>query len=954
MLKQNFKILVSVVISLSTLSGCQKMLKDGSRNDNQSDNQKLSIPYKKFTLSNGLQVIFNIDKSDPIVSTAILYHVGSSREVKGKTGFAHLFEHMLFQESENVGQDQYFKRIQDAGGNLNGFTWNDGTMYFESVPNDALETILWLESDRMGYFINTLDQEAFDNQKDVVQNEKRQRVDNVPYGQTEYIISKNIYPESHPYNWQVIGELEDIRNATVSDVKEFYKKYYSPNNATLVVSGDFDPEQGEKLVKKYFGDIKRGESVSRLKPMNVTLGQTKKLYYEDNFATLPELNLVWPTVEEYNKDSYALNFLANILADSKKSPLYKVLINDKKLTSKVDAYNSPMEIAGTMQISVKAFPDKNLTEVEKAVFEGFKLFEQEGFSDKELEAVKAKIETQFYNGLGGIIDKSFKLASYNTFAGNPGFLQTELKNIQSVTREDIMRVYNKYIKGQHYVATSFVPKGKTNLIAEGSKFYPVAEEKIVNEKPVVKNNLVKKEVTKTYSSFDRSKEPAKGESPQLKVPQIWTDELSNGIKIYGIEQRELPLVNFSLLIQGGMLLENPDKIGVSNLLGQMLKEGTADKTPEDLEEALALLGSTVSISSGKEGLTITGNTLSRNYDKTIDLVKEMLLKPRWDAKEFEKIKYKTINVIRENNANPDLVARKVFNQIIFKNTILENQASGTIKSVEAITLDDLKNHYNNNLSPTVSKFNVVGDINKEAAKSALLSLNNDWQAKNVVLPEINISSGLTKPKLYFVDIPKAKQSVIQIGQISLAQGDKDFYPATFANYKLGGNFSSNINMILREEKGYTYGARSSFNGTRFKGPFMASASVKSNSTADSVKIFKEQIENYVQNVSEDDLAFTKNSLIKSNALRFESLSSLLGVLQHISNYQLPIDYIKREEEFAKTSTLENVKETLRKYIKPQELSYLVVGDAETQLEPLKKLGLGDPILLDIEGLPVKK
>lgn len=947
MLKSKFKIIVSVVISISALTGCQKIIRQEI--DTPKTTQKLTIPYQKFTLDNGLDVIFNIDKSDPIVSTAILYHVGSNREVKGKTGFAHLFEHMLFQESENVGQDQYFKKIQDAGGNLNGFTWNDGTMYFESVPNDSLETILWLEADRMGYFINTLDQEAFDNQKDVVQNEKRQRVDNVPYGHTEYIIGKNLYPESHPYNWQVIGELEDIRNATVEDVKEFYKKYYSPNNATLVVSGDFDPKEGEKLVKKYFGDIKKGETVTSLKPMNVTLDQTKKLYYEDNFATLPELTLVWPTVEEYNKYAYALNFLANLLGDSKKSPLYRVLVNDKKLTTGVSSYNSPMEIAGTMQISVRSFPDKNLTDVEKAVFESLDLFEKEGFSDQELEAVKAKIETNFYNGLSGIVQKSFKLANYNTFANDPGFIQKELKNIQAVTREDIMRVYNKYIKNKNYIATSFVPKGKTNLVAEGSIAYPIVEEKIVNEKPVVKNNSVKKAVAKTYSSFDRSKEPSKGKSPELKVPAIWTDKLSNGLNIYGIEQNELPLVNFSLVIQGGMTLEDPKKIGVSSLVAQMLKEGTKYKTPEELEEAIDLLGSSISVFSTKEGITINGNTLSRNYDKTIALVKELLLEPRWDSNELDKLKEKMINSIRESNTNPEAVARRVFNKIIFKDTILENNTYGTIDSINSITMDDLKSYYNNYFSPNISNFHVVGNINQDKAKKPLLSLNNEWMVKNVTLPEINPVNNLTKPKLYFVDIPKAKQSFIYIGELGLSQSDKDFYNATLANYKLGGSFSSNVNLILREEKGYTYGARTSFNGSRYKGPFIASASVKSNSTLDSVKIFKDQIENYNTNISEEDLAFTKNSLIKSNALRFESLGSLLGMLQNISNYKLPLDYIKREEEIARNSTLSGIKQTINQYIKPNELSYLVVGDAQTQLEPLKSLGLGDPIVLDIDG-----
>ncbi|RYY00526.1 insulinase family protein, partial [bacterium] len=457
-----------------------------------------------------------------------------------------------------------------------------------------------------------------------------------------------------------------------------------------------------------------------------------------------------------------------------------------------------------------------------------------------------------------------------------------------------------------------------------------------------------------YSSFDRSKEPAKGKSPDLKLPTIWTDSLDNGLKIYAIEQNELPMVNFSMTIQGGMLLENQGKIGVSNLLAQLMKEGTKNKTPEELEEELDLLGSTVSISSGKESINISGNTLSRNYGKTIALVKEMLLEPRWDANEFAKIKEKTINAIRESGSNPDAIARKAFTKIIFKDTILANQPAGTINSVQAITLDDLKDYYNKNLSPSLANFHVAGDVSKTEIKNSIDSLNKDWLKKDVKLPEINLSANTQTPKLYFVDLPKAKQSVIQVGGIALSQKDSDFYPATFTNYKLGGNFSSNLNIILREEKGYTYGARSAFSGSRFKGPFIATSSVRTNSTADSVKIFKEEIENYHNKVNADDLEFTKNSLIKANALRFESLGALISMLQNISTYDLPLDYIKREENISKSLTLADVKQVTEKYIKPQEMNYLVVGDAETQLAQLKNLGLGEPILLDVEGNPIKK
>ena len=350
---------------------------------------KLSIDYEKYELENGLNVVLHQDKSDPIVSVAIQYGVGSNREKKGRTGFAHLFEHMLFQESENVPQDQFFKTIQDAGGTLNGGTWQDGTVYYEVVPNNALETVLWLESDRMGFLINTVTESAFANQQEVVQNEKRQRVDNNPYGHTSWVIDKNLFPDGHPYSWQVIGELEDLQNATVEDVKEFYDKFYGPNNATLVIAGDFEEGKTKELVEKYFGEIKKRQEVEPLPVQNVTLDETKRLYHEDNFATAPQLNMVWPTVEQYTDDAYALDFLGEILSDGKKAPLYRVLVEDMELASRPFAFNSSDQIAGKFRVSVTANSGVDLDSVETGINKAFALFEEEGVKAEDIERIKA-------------------------------------------------------------------------------------------------------------------------------------------------------------------------------------------------------------------------------------------------------------------------------------------------------------------------------------------------------------------------------------------------------------------------------------------------------------------------------------------------------------------------------------------------------------------------------------
>lgn len=914
---------------------------------------KLAIEFEKYTLDNGLQVVLHHDKSDPIVSVAIQYGVGSNREKTGRTGFAHLFEHMLFQESENVPQDQFFKKIQDAGGTLNGGTWKDGTIYYEVVPNNALEMVMWLESDRMGYLINTVTEAAFYNQQEVVQNEKRQRVDNNPYGHTNWVLDKNIYPEGHPYNWQVIGELVDLQNATVEDVKEFYDKYYGPNNATLVLAGDFETEGAKALIEKYFGEIKRRQEVEPLKPQPVTLAETKRLYHEDNFATAPQLNIVWPTLQQYTDDAYALDFLAQLVSQGKKAPMYKVLVEEKELTSRVGAYNNSQEIAGEFHISVTANSGKNLVEVEEAIFEAFAKFEEEGITESDVERIKAGLETSFYNGISSVLGKSFQLAQYNVFAGDPGFITEDIENIKAVTKDDIMNVYEKYIKDKPFVLTSFVPKGKLELGAKDCVMAAVVEEEI-KENVEVEVAERDSEVVKTPSNFDRSIEPAQGPSPKLNIPESWSTTLSNNMKVFGIEQTELPLVNFSLVIDGGHLLDSFEKNGVANLMTDILMEGTANRTPEELEEAIELLGASINMFTGRESITISGNTLVRNFDKTMDLVEEILLEPRWDEDELKRIKLSTINGIKRSAANPNVVARNVRNKVLYGDKhMFAYPTSGTEESVESISMDDLKAFWEKNFSPSVSKFHIVGNINQEQAVEQLKDLEAKWVAKEVVIPEYPLPEDRDKASLYFVDIPNAKQSVINIGYLSMARTDPDYFPATVMNYKLGGSFSGNVNLILREEKGYTYGARTGFSGTKIPGTFSASSSVRTNTTFESVKIFKEEIEKYKNGISQEDLDFTKNALIKSNARRFESQFSLLGMLQNMSAYDLPANYIADEENIIRAMTLEEHKRIANKHLDASKMGYLVVGDAATQFEAFKNAGFDEVILLDKDAKEVK-
>ena len=913
---------------------------------NKKSEPAISVPFEKYALSNGLTVILHEDKSDPIAAAAVVYHVGSSREVPGKTGFAHLFEHMMFQKSENVGEDQLFKLIQGAGGELNGFTNQDATEYFEVIPKNTLEMALWLESDRMGYLENTVTKTAFANQQNVVQNEKRQGVDNAPYGFNEYLILKNLYPKDHPYSWDVIGEMEDLQNATVEDVKAFHKKFYSPNNATLIIAGDINKDEVKALVEKYFGEIPSGEAVEKRGPMPASLEKTIQLYHEDNFAKAPRLTLVFPTVEEYTKEAYALDYLGELLSNGRKTPLYKVLVKDKKLTSSVYARNGSQELAGSFEISITANPGVSLEEVKKAIFEAFDMFEKEGFTEDDLNRIKARIETGFYNTFSSVLSKAFTLGDYQMFTGDPGFYSKDFENAQAVTSQEIKDVFQKYIKEKNYVETSFVPKGEVSLIADNSVNAGIVEEDVTKAAEVKVTGSEEEAVIKTPTRLDRSVQPPVGPDPEVTLPAVWTGSLSNGIKIYGISHNELPLIQYSLVISGGHLLDPLDKAGVASLTASLMNEGTRNKTPEELEDAIKLLGASINFYGGTENITVRVSTLARNFEKTISLVEEMLFEPRWDEEQFGLAKSRVINNLKRNKANPSYLASNTLNKLIFgENNILAIETAGTESSVESITIDDLKGFYEKNFSPSLAQFLVVGDIDQARVEAALAGINEKWQPKEIPIPEILVPEPPAKSQIYFIDVPGAKQSVIYIGCPSIPRKNPEYYPAFVTNYKLGGSFNGLFNLILREEKGFTYGARSYFAGAKNFGTFIASSMVRTNSTLESVNIFKTEMEKYRENIPQEYIDFTKSALLKSNARNFETLGSLLGMLSTISAYNLPTDYIKQEEAFVKGLTIEKQLELAKKYIDPSRMYYVVVGDAATQLKELEKVGLGKPVLV---------
>ena len=911
-------------------------------------NAVLKVDFQKFTLANGLEVIFHIDRSDPVVAVNLTAHVGSAREKAGRTGFAHLFEHLLFLESENLGKGGLDKMSARIGGSgANGSTSQDRTNYLQTVPKDALEKMIWAEADKLGWFINTVTEPVLAKEKQVVKNEKRQSVDNAPYGHTFYVINKALYPADHPYNWQVIGSLDDLQNANVDDVKEFFRLWYVPNNVTLVLAGDFDPVQARKWVEKYFSEIKRGESI---KPMAKRPGVVKdnvKLAHEDNFAKLPELNMAWPSVEDLHADSYALEVLAEYLSETKRAPFYKVLVEDSKLTSKVRINNLTSELAGQFMLTVRAFEGKKLDDVAAAVDQAFASFEQEGISQKDLNRIKAGLETRFYNAVSSVLGKSALLAEYNYLSGNPGYVEEGVKKTLAVTPADVRRVYNTYIKGKPFVATSFVPKGQLSLALSGSDKAEVVEEKLVQGAEDAVDASADAAYTKTPSRFDRSREPAYGAALAVKVPQVWDTTLSNGLRVHGIRNSEVPLVQFDIAIDGGLLLDQLDKVGVANLMARMMTQGTANRTPQELEEAILQLGATINVAAGTEEVRVSVTTLARNYQATLALVQEMLLQPRWDEKEFALIKQSVLSQIRQQEADPNALANSNYRNLIYGNdTIRSRNILGTAETVNAIAIADLKQYYRANLSPSVARMHVIGALPKQAVSRSLAELSGKWQARPVALPAATAATDQVPAKVYFVDVPDAKQSVVHVGYRALAATDTDYYPATVANYILGGgSFASRLTQQLREGKGYTYGISSNFSGSKSAGPFTIASGVRSNVTLESTQLVKQILLDYAPTYSEADLETTKNFLIKSTARAFETSGAKLGMLDNISKYGWRANYVKDREQIVKAMTLPQIQALSQKYLNPSKMVWLVVGDAKTQLPRMKDLGFGEPVLI---------
>jgi len=913
---------------------------------------ELKLAYEKYTLNNGLQVILRKDKTTPTVAVAIQYHVGSSREKPGATGFAHLFEHLLFQRSENLPRNAFFEKIDELGGSFNGSTNQDGTNYFEVVPRDALEKILWMESDRMGFFINTVTEAGLRREIDIVSNEKRQG-ENQPYGQQYAITLKYAYPEGHPYSWSVIGSLSDLEASSLDYVKEYYRNFYGPNNATLVISGDFDTAETKALVEKYFGEIKSGSPVEKRLPMPTVFTSTKGVYYTDPLVRMPALTVVIPSIESNHKDEAALDILAYLLAGTKKSPLYRTIVTDGKLAPTVSMYNPTQELAGNIQIAVRAFEGTNLNDVMVAIKEGFALFETEPINERDISGYVARQEMQTYSSLASNLNVALTMARNNEFAGKPDYMIDELSAYRKVTKDDIMRVYNQYVKGKNYLTISYLPVGKENLAVAGSTLATIEQEDVASQAMNSEGGtLVDDDYPFTPSLFERSIEPGLlANTPVLPELSIWSDKLPNGLNVKGMNYSSLPLVTFMVTLKGGMLLDDMNKVGVASLNAQLMNEGTALRTAEELEEDIAALGASINVGASTEYTIISGSALLRNFPEVLKIVQEMITQPRFDEEKFALRKERALASLRQSQMSPTSVGYEVAYKLLYGNdNIFGYQASGTVESIGSITIDDLKAYYAKAISPVDASFNFVGNLTQTELMKLLTPLADNWKSSAV-----KITAGDNTPKsypsrLFFVDFPDAPQSYIYIIKAAVPAASPDKYPLEIANYGMGMSPSGELFRVLRLQHGYTYGASSYISAANYRNVFSASSNVQSTATKHSLELFKEIITDYPEKILDNEkFERTRNTMLQANTRAYETPYQLVSVLNNISVFGLPFDYVKRNEHTLRTITLQQVRDVYHKWLNEQDMIYVVTGDAGRQMKGLESLGLGKPVLVDRNG-----
>ena len=917
----------------------------------KGDDNSITIPYAKYRLDNGLTVILHEDHSDPLVHVDVTYHVGSNREQVGRSGFAHFFEHMMFQGSANVADEEHFKLVSNAGGTLNGSTNADRTNYYETLPMNQLETALWLEADRMGFLLEAVTQEKFEIQRKTVKNERGQNYDNRPYGLVFETLNKSLYSQDHPYYWPTIGWLEDLDRADVDDLKRFFLRWYGPNNAALTIGGDIDPIATLEMVNTYFGPIPAGPDVENLPKQPGQLDEDRHVTLEDNKVHLPAIAMIIPTVYANHVDEAPLDIAAKIMGQGQASLLYQRLVQTGRAVQ-ASVSHPCRELACSMMFIVIQNPasGETLAEMEVAIRETLDEFANREVSEDDLQKFKAGYESGRVFGLQSVSGKVSTLAAFETYTGSPGGISDDIQRYLNVEIEDVNRVFRQYIAGQPAVILSIVPAGQPELAATVQDF-DAPDRDIPESFGDEDAQLPLRPVT---DSFDRSRQPTPGVNPVVELPAIWDTSLANNVRVLAVPNTETPTTTIRATFAMGQRDEPAGKAGLSSLTTALMREATLTRSAAEFSEELERIGASVSVGSGQYATTVTLNTLTKHLDKAMPLMMERMLKPAFTEEDFARIKSQTIEGLIASRKTPQGLAGRAINSVLYGPTHpLSYPGGGLPSTVESITLEDITSFYSAHFPAHLTGIAISANIPQAEIIAALqgfaaLEVTESYRAPIEELPEIE---GRT---LYVVNKADAAQSSLRTAQPSIkydALGD--YYKAGLANFNLGGTFNSRINLNLREDKGYTYGARSGFSGGPELGSFSVSTEVNKESTAASLTEVLNELESFsADGMDEAEYDYMRSAIGQRDALQYETPGRKLGLLSNILRYDLPLNYRSQQANILKETDREVLNELANKLIQPDNMAIVVVGDEALLKEELEALGI--PIKhLDEDGFEIE-
>ena len=881
----------------------------------------LQLPHKKFVLKNGLTLIVHEDHKAPIVAVNVWYHVGSKNEKPGKTGFAHLFEHLMFNGSEHF-DDDYFKAMEKVGAtDLNGTTSEDRTNYFENAPKDALDFLLWMESDRMGHLVGAINQAKLDEQRGVVQNEKRQG-ENQPYGLVHELVTKATYPPGHPYSWTVIGSMEDLNAASVDDVKEWFKTYYGAANATIVVAGDIEPEVVREKVEKYFGDIPPGPPIARHEAWVAKRSGSKRQVAQDR---VPQARIykVWNIPQFGTLEADQLNLVSDVLSMGKSSRLYKRLVYDEQLATDVSAFVDINEIGGRFEIRATARPGKSLADVEKAIDEELEKFLTKGPTAQEMERVKTSFFAQFIRGMeriGGFSGKSDTLATYQVFTGDPNNYKVALDRTREATADDLRKVANEWLTDGVYVLEVHP--------------YPTFE------------------TAKT--GVDRSKLPDPTIRPEVKFPDLHYTNLANGMKIVLAERHTAPLIQFVLQLDAGYASDKLASPGSAKLTMNMLDEGTKKRSSLEINDELSRLGAVLHTSSDLDTSSVTLSALKANLDPSLDLYADVILNPAFPESDFKRLKNQQLDGIKREKSEPSQMALRVLPRLLYGPDHPYSHpftGSGTEQSVSKLSRADLQKFYDTWFKPNNATMIIVGDTTLAEITPRIEKLFRGWQHGTVPKKDITQTKQLAKSTLYLMDRPGSIQSMIFTGELAPPKANPDEIAIEAMNNVLGGTFTARINMNLREDKHWSYGAHSVVVGARGQRPYIVIAPVQTDKTKESLTEVDKELRGVLGDkpIKPEELAVAQKSMTLTLPGEWETTSAVSRAIGQLIRYRLPEDYYETYPKKTLALQLADVQQVAQKVLHPANLVWVVVGDLSKIEKDIRGLGFGDVHLIDTDG-----